>query len=178
MEDQSQNSLVCGGWRWCPCRHMLYYNVPVCLNTHRDCKCLKGNILKQEKKEVTESQNSRGWKGPLWVTQPNPPTEAGSPRAGCTGPCPGGSGISPEKETPPPHDGLQKGLKPRFFAPGKFSPPATEVFPTAQRLWCLQGMDRKVLGHDTSVSHPPEVILPKITSGNALEGRSSTSHSE
>ena len=26
----------------------------------------------------------------------------GSPRAGCTGPCPGGSGISPEKETPQP----------------------------------------------------------------------------
>jgi len=22
--------------------------------------------------EVTESQNGRGWKGPLWVTQPNP----------------------------------------------------------------------------------------------------------
>jgi len=28
-----------------------------------------------------------------------PPAEAGSPRAGCTAPCPGGSGISPEKET-------------------------------------------------------------------------------
>ena len=26
----------------------------------------------------------------------------GSPRAGCTGPCPSGSGISPEKETPQP----------------------------------------------------------------------------
>jgi len=22
--------------------------------------------------QVTESQNGRGWKGPLWVTQPNP----------------------------------------------------------------------------------------------------------
>jgi len=31
-----------------------------------------------------------------------PPAEAGSPRAGCTGPCPGRSGISPEKETPQP----------------------------------------------------------------------------
>ena len=40
---------------------------------------------------ITESQNSRGWKGPLWVTQSNPPAEAGSPTAGCTGPCPGGS---------------------------------------------------------------------------------------
>ena len=36
------------------------------------------------------------------VTQSNPPAKAGSPRAGCTGPCPGGSGISPEKETPQP----------------------------------------------------------------------------
>jgi len=40
---------------------------------------------------ITESQNGRGWKGPLWVTQSNPPAQAGSPRAGCTGPCPGGS---------------------------------------------------------------------------------------
>jgi len=31
-----------------------------------------------------------------------PPAQAGSPRAGCTGPRPGGSGISPEKETPQP----------------------------------------------------------------------------
>jgi len=40
---------------------------------------------------VTESQNSRGWKGPLWVIQSNPPAQAGSPTAGCTGSCPGGS---------------------------------------------------------------------------------------
>ena len=40
---------------------------------------------------LTESQNGRGWKGPLWVIQSNPPAEAGSPTAGCTGPCPGGS---------------------------------------------------------------------------------------
>jgi len=38
---------------------------------------------------ITESQNVWGWKGPLWVTQSNPPAEAGSPRAGCTGPRPG-----------------------------------------------------------------------------------------
>jgi len=31
-----------------------------------------------------------------------PPAQAGSPRAGCRGPCPGGSGVSPEKETPQP----------------------------------------------------------------------------
>jgi len=40
---------------------------------------------------ITESQNSRGWKGPLWVIQSNPPAKAGSPTASCTGPCPGGS---------------------------------------------------------------------------------------
>ena len=39
----------------------------------------------------TESQDVRGWKGPLWVISSNPPAEAGSPTAGCTGPCPGGS---------------------------------------------------------------------------------------
>ena len=50
----------------------------------------------------TESQNGRGWKGPLWVIWSNPPAEAGSPTAGYTGPCPGGSWISPEKETPQP----------------------------------------------------------------------------
>jgi len=48
---------------------------------------------------ITGPQNGRGWKGPLWVTQSNPPAEAGSPRAGCTGPCPGRVWISPEKQT-------------------------------------------------------------------------------
>jgi len=53
----------------------------------------------------TESQNHSMvgvWKGPLWVTQSNPPAEAGSPTAGFTAPRPGRSGISPEKETPQP----------------------------------------------------------------------------
>ena len=45
---------------------------------------------------ITASQNVRGWKGPLWVT------EAGSPTVGCTGPCPGRSWISPKKKTPQP----------------------------------------------------------------------------
>ena len=51
---------------------------------------------------VTESQNGRGWNGPLWVIWSNPPAEAGSPTVGCRGPCPGRSWISPEKETPQP----------------------------------------------------------------------------
>jgi len=37
----------------------------------------------------TESQNVRGWKGPLAITWSNPPAKAGSPTAGCTGPRPG-----------------------------------------------------------------------------------------
>jgi len=40
---------------------------------------------------ITESQNGRGWKGPLWVIYSNPPAEAGPPTVGCRGPCPGGS---------------------------------------------------------------------------------------
>ena len=28
---------------------------------------------------ITESQNGRGWKGPLWVTQPNPLPKQGHP---------------------------------------------------------------------------------------------------
>jgi len=60
------------------------------------------NFFKFDKVNITESQNSRGWKGPLWVIWSKPPAEAGSPTAGCKGPCPGGSWISPEKETPQP----------------------------------------------------------------------------
>jgi len=40
---------------------------------------------------ITESQNGRGWKRPLWVMESNPPAETGSPTAGCTGHCPGRS---------------------------------------------------------------------------------------
>jgi len=29
--------------------------------------------------KITESQNGRGWKGPLWVTQPNPLPKQGHP---------------------------------------------------------------------------------------------------
>ena len=35
-------------------------------------------------------------------SSPTPPAKAGSPREGCTGPCPGRSWISPEKENPQP----------------------------------------------------------------------------
>ena len=59
-------------------------------------------LTRDVEKNELESQNVRGWKGPLWVTQSNPPAEAGSPRAGCTAPRPGRAGISPEKQTPQP----------------------------------------------------------------------------
>ena len=54
---------------------------------------------------ITESQNHRivgVGRDLCGSSSPIPPAEAGSPTAGCTGPCPGGSGISPEKETPQP----------------------------------------------------------------------------
>ena len=43
-----------------------------------------------------------GLEGPSVGPPVQPPAEAGSPRAGCTGLRPGRSGISPEKETPQP----------------------------------------------------------------------------
>ena len=43
-----------------------------------------------------------GVAGPSGGHPAQPPAQAGSPRAGCTAPCPGGAGISPEKETPQP----------------------------------------------------------------------------
>jgi len=50
---------------------------------------------------VTESQNGGAGRD-LWGHPAQPPAQAGSPRAGGTAPRPGGSGISPEKETPQP----------------------------------------------------------------------------
>lgn len=34
---------------------------------------------------ITESQNSRGWKGPLEIIQSSPAAKSGSSRAGCAG---------------------------------------------------------------------------------------------
>jgi len=68
--------------------------------THRNIQKLKehgvGSGLGTVAVSVTlavgsNSQNVWGWKGPLWVPQSKPPAEAGSLRAGCTGPCLGGS---------------------------------------------------------------------------------------
>jgi len=44
----------------------------------------------------------QGLAGPSVGHPAQPPAQAGSPRAGCTAPRPGGAGISPEKETPQP----------------------------------------------------------------------------
>ena len=58
---------------------------------HRSNGGTTGKAEPVASRKKPESQHGGGWKGPLWVTQSNPPAEAGSPRAGCTGPCPGGS---------------------------------------------------------------------------------------
>jgi len=39
-----------------------------------DCQCT------EQRKRITESQTVRGWKGPLWVTQPNPLPKQGHPQ--------------------------------------------------------------------------------------------------
>jgi len=66
-----------------------------CLAGGRDCISQNHRITEslwlEMTLKITESQNSRGWKGSLWVIQSNPPAKAGSPRAGCTGACPGGA---------------------------------------------------------------------------------------
>ena len=46
---------------------------------HMQMSCKFFHIHKSRR--ITESQNGRGWKGPLWVIQSNPPAEAGSPTA-------------------------------------------------------------------------------------------------
>ena len=57
------------------------------------------NLIFRQNHRIRECQ---GLEGTSVGHPPQPPAQAGSPRAGCTGPCPGGSGISPEKETPQP----------------------------------------------------------------------------
>lgn len=47
-----------------------------------------------------EPQHDGGWQGPLKIIQTNPPARGASPRAACTGSCPGEFEISPEEETP------------------------------------------------------------------------------
>ena len=54
---------------------------------------------------ITESQNQRMvgvGRDLCGSSSPTPPVKAGSPTAGCTGPCPDRSWISLEKETPQP----------------------------------------------------------------------------
>lgn len=50
--------------------------------------------------EITESQNSWGWKRPLEVIGSKPPAQAGTLRAACPGTCPDDFWISPRMETP------------------------------------------------------------------------------
>ena len=62
-------------------------------------------ITESQNHRITELQNHRmlGVARDLCgLSSPTPPAKAGTPRAGCRGPCPDGSWISPEKETPQP----------------------------------------------------------------------------
>jgi len=61
--------------------------------------CSTHPLPSAEHHRITESQHGWGLAGPSVDPQAQPPAEAGSPRAGCTVPRPGGSGTSPE-ETP------------------------------------------------------------------------------
>ena len=91
------------------------------------CKAVPGGSA-HSTRHAPESQNGRGWKGPLGTPSPTP-AKAGSPRAGCTGPCPGGAGISPEKETPQPlWAALARAPSPQQH-PGSQHPPPSSVLP-------------------------------------------------
>ena len=48
---------------------------------------------------ITESQNGRGWKGPLWVTQPNPLPKQGHPQQAAQDHIQGGLNISREGDS-------------------------------------------------------------------------------
>ena len=50
----------------------------------------------------TESQNCRGWKGPLEITKSSPTLQSRPPAADCTDRYPNRSWISPKKESPQP----------------------------------------------------------------------------
>ena len=40
---------------------------------------MAGSKAEPQNHRLTESQNLRGWQGPLWVTQPNPLPKQGHP---------------------------------------------------------------------------------------------------
>ena len=59
-------------------------------------------IVSLSSSAFTESQHGQGWKGPLWVTQPNPLCQSRVTQSRLHSTAARGVGISPEKETPQP----------------------------------------------------------------------------
>ena len=84
------------GWGW-PMSPLPSHSAPTPHVEHdgRTSAGVGGIPVNPQKVDITESQKGRGH-----LVQP--PAQAGSPRAGCTAPRPGGAGISAEKETPQP----------------------------------------------------------------------------
>ena len=70
-----------------------------------------------------------------------PPAQAGSPRAGCTAPRPGGAGISPEKETPQPptRSGLGAGGLGAAVATSKLPLPSSSFAPSRRTSHLMPG---------------------------------------
>jgi len=96
-----------------------------------------------------------------------PPVQAGSPRAGCRGPCPGGAGISPEKETPqPPWAAWARAEDTRVFVPATTqlqvvaSPPSRTTEPLVP------------LGHAGTLLHSSSrnMARPKATTQSLRQG--------
>lgn len=88
------------------------------------CQCLAVLVVKTEEDGFHQyqykSHNPWGWKGAPEAIQSKPLAKAGSPGANDTGICPGGFGISPERETPP---------LPWAAVPGLCHPPGQAALP-------------------------------------------------
>jgi len=67
-----------------------------------EVQLLRGSLSQTPLQQECGHRRITAWWGLEGTSVGHPaqtPAQAGSPRAGCTGPCPGGSGISREKET-------------------------------------------------------------------------------
>jgi len=73
-----------------------------CRGIIRDVKGAPGSTAGRAVSQNHRITECSGLEGTSVGHPVQPPAQAGSPRAGCTGPRPGGAGISPEKETPQP----------------------------------------------------------------------------
>ena len=75
--------------------------LPVDRVRRRVCVCVlyrsRGILCDFTYSAKSQNPSTAGAGRGLWGSPSPTPAEAGSPRAGCTGPCPGGAWISPEK---------------------------------------------------------------------------------